>query len=65
MRQHKNLGLSAAVLPLLLATLVAVGCGNSDDATGSGGGGAGQPVNLGAAANFGGSVTLLANTITP
>ena len=53
MRQHKNLGLSALVLPFLLATLVAVGCGNSDDATGSGGGGAGQPVNLGAAANFG------------
>ena len=53
MRQHNSLRLSAAVLPFLLATLVAVGCNSSDDTTGSGGGSAGQPVNLGAAANFG------------
>ena len=53
MRQHHGLRVSAAVVPFLLAGLLAVGCNSSDDVTGPGNGGSGTPVNLGSAAGFG------------
>ena len=54
MRTFKSQWVSVAVVPFLLATLVAVGCSSSNDATGPGnGGGSGQTVNLGTAGGFG------------
>lgn len=54
MRKHSGWIASVSVLTLLLTGVLAgAGCNNSDDVTGSGGGGAGQPVNLGAATGFG------------
>jgi hypothetical protein len=53
MRNHNGRGASLTIIPFLLAALVAVGCNNSDDVTGPGGGGSGSTVNLGAAANYG------------
>jgi len=50
MRRTNGWGLSAAVIPFLLAGLFAAGgCNDSDD---SSGGGAGQPVDLGSASAF-------------
>jgi len=53
MRTRNSQFLSAAVVPFLLTSLLAVGCSNSNDATGPGGGGGAQSVNLGTAASFG------------
>ena len=50
----RNRGFSVAILPLLLTGLLAsAGCSSSNDTTKAGGGGAGQPVALGAAGTFG------------
>jgi hypothetical protein len=52
MRKYNGGGASLTIIPFLLAGLLAVGCNNSDDVVGSGGG-SGSTVNLGAAAGFG------------
>jgi len=52
MRRVNGSVLSGIVVPLLLAGLFAVGCNNSDDVVGSGGG-SGSTVNLGAAGAYG------------
>jgi hypothetical protein len=54
MRNHHGRGVSITLVPLLLAGLLTVAaCNNSDDVTGPGSGGSGQPVSLGAASSFG------------
>jgi len=54
MRRHKSSMLLAAAIPLVLGVVLAgVACSNSNDATSTPSGGAGQPVGLGAAAAFG------------
>jgi hypothetical protein len=54
MRAQLRTGLTATVLALGVATLLAVGCSNSNDMTGSSnGGGSGTPVSLGTASGFG------------
>jgi hypothetical protein len=53
MRQHKGLGMSVTIIPLLLAGCLAA-CSSSNDVLNSGGGGgAGQPVSLGKASAYG------------
>ena len=52
MRIRSERILSATVIPFLVAGLFAVGCSNSNDATGPGSGGA-QSVSLGAAGTYG------------
>jgi hypothetical protein len=52
-RNKNSWGFTAALIPCLLAGLVAgAGCNSSNDSTNPGGGGTGQGVNLGAAAPF-------------
>ena len=52
MRKYNVRSASLTVIPFLLAGLFAVGCNNSDDVLGPGGG-SGSTVNLGAAAGYG------------
>jgi hypothetical protein len=54
MQRKLSVYLVTSIVALLLAlAIVSVGCSNSDDVMNPPAGGAGQPVNLGAAANFG------------
>jgi hypothetical protein len=54
MKKIVGLSVAASVLSLLVVTqLASVGCSNSDDVMNPPAGGSGQPVSLGAAANFG------------